>query len=344
MVFFYIPLDQWPPDINPEKPEYSWSVNRLGKWNWTIQTWQYLNEHGFKCHLTHELPEEGIILAHRQVLADDLRPGPRQLIVCILAEREWHPYAQIHLLQNPKQERKYKHSLAGLFDRLFFKMPSTAFVRYWPQPGLVPRNCEHGDRFENIVYMGIEKNIASELRKGEFQTNMKSLGLNWLPNYDKEKWTDYSDVDAILAVRSFDENTYDNKPATKLYNAWLAGVPAILGSESAFQHEGRSGEDYLEVQSVEDVFSSLCKLKDSAGEKQRFVKNGYARAGDLSLTTLVASWVNLMNDLLVPCYYQWRNTPTYSHQVYFFYRTLVLFHRLLKKKLHHRIEMLTGKR
>jgi hypothetical protein len=39
--------------------------------------------------------------------------------------------------------------------------------------------------------------------------------------------------------------------AIKLYNCWHAGVPAVLGAESAFRANRRSDLDYLEVQSLD---------------------------------------------------------------------------------------------
>ena len=37
------------------------------------------------------------------------------------------------------------------------------------------------------------------------------------------------------------------KPPSKLFNSWLAGVPAVLGHESAYRAERRSDLDYIEV-------------------------------------------------------------------------------------------------
>jgi hypothetical protein len=47
-------------------------------------------------------------------------------------------------------------------------------------------------------------------------------------------WHDYSTDDLVLAVRDLTEKDALVKPASKLVNAWIAGVPALLGPEPAF--------------------------------------------------------------------------------------------------------------
>jgi hypothetical protein len=53
------------------------------------------------------MPADGIVVAHRDFLPNNLRPSRRQLLVCLLADRNRagskgpHPYSQIHVVQNP---------------------------------------------------------------------------------------------------------------------------------------------------------------------------------------------------------------------------------------------------
>ena len=49
---------------------------------------------------------------------------------------------------------------------------------------------------------------------------LKDLGLNWQV-VSRDRWNDYSNVDAIFAVRNFKQaSDYKWKPASKLVNAW----------------------------------------------------------------------------------------------------------------------------
>ena len=62
---------------------------------------------------------------------------------------------------------------------------------------------------------------------------------------------------------------FDNKPFTKLVNAWRAGVPAILGPESAFQSLHRENTDYFDVRSLDEIKRSLEALRPQPGDYER---------------------------------------------------------------------------
>lgn len=80
-----------------------------------------------------------------------------------------------------------------------------------------------------------------ELQQPAWQEQLKALGLNWHVVTTSSRWHDYSDVDVVLAARAFGRpNSYAWKPATKLYNAWHAGVPAIFSGESSLLAERQS--------------------------------------------------------------------------------------------------------
>jgi hypothetical protein len=140
-----------------------------GQFNWTLQTYLRLRAVGFCCGLAREIPAEGIVVAHRDFLPTDLRPSRRQLMVCLLADRNrggsrgHHPYAQIHVVQNPHDDF-LTHASPGW--RAYY-MPQ------WPQPGLLPRDPDRGDRFEVAAFFGYEHNLASELRNPQ----VRVLGL-----------------------------------------------------------------------------------------------------------------------------------------------------------------------
>jgi hypothetical protein len=95
-------------------------------------------------------------------------------------------------------------------------------------------------------------NLAPELRESSWTQRVEALGLRWVAVGDTADWNNYSEVDAVLAIRSFSQHKFNHKPASKLYNAWKAEVPAILGCESAYQTERKSELNYLEAASVDD--------------------------------------------------------------------------------------------
>ncbi|MEM8808289.1 MAG: hypothetical protein AAGF01_19895, partial [Cyanobacteria bacterium P01_G01_bin.38] len=51
------------------------------------------------------------------------------------------------------------------------------------------------------------------------------------------RWHDYRQIGAVVAIRSFDRRRYDHKPATKLYNAWQ-GCPLFWAQSQPTEQPG----------------------------------------------------------------------------------------------------------
>ncbi len=328
-IYFYIPQSKWPPGNMPESPDayWQWSLSidytpYWGEYNWTLQTYLYLKADGFPCELTGTLPSEGIVVAHNDFLLDVLQPGPRLLIVCIKADRRRrHPYAQLYLVQNP-QEEMLKQSLT---------LGKSYYIPHWPQSGLIPRSSERGDRFENVSYIGNELNLAPELREPSWQEQLKDIGLCWhVANYDR--WNDYSEVDAIVAVRSFKHKEFTVKPALKLHNAWHGDVPAILGCETAYQAERKSKLDYIEVTSPADVILALKRLRDDKALRHAMVENGRVRARETQPAKITAQWRSFFTDVATPAYYRWC-AALHWRQTFLMARDLILKKNYMQNRL-----------
>jgi hypothetical protein len=271
----------------------------------------HLKSDGFPCSLVHRLPSEGIVVAYRDFLPDEVRPGPELLLVCILADKEEpgaagpHPYAQIHVVQNPKDRRVLKRG--GLWPAYY--------VPYWPQPGLQPREPERGDRFDTAAFFGYASNVAPELRGLSWAKRLHALGLTWrlVP---RQRWHDYSDVDVVVAVRSFDHQEYLYKPPSKLHNAWRAGVPAILGRESAYSANRTSELDYLEVTSVEEAVAALTRLRDDPALRHAMVENGRRRGEEVDPRTIVERWRRMLTHGVRAEHARWCVAPRWRRAVF----------------------------
>jgi hypothetical protein len=336
-IYFYLPQGKllYPPHYQTlashlaDSADFYWEGFAYGVFCWTFQTYLRLQANGFPCELVRSMPCEGIVLSHRDCFPDNLRPGPDLLMVCLQAERGRHPYAQIHVVQNPQA-----HTL-----RKFIKTPwSSYYIPHWPQPGLVPRAEARGDRFENVVFFGNEENLAAELKKSEWQEQLKCLGLSWHV-VNRDKWNNYSDTDVVLAVRDFDNRAHTTKPATKLYNAWHAGVPAILGCESAFRAERKNELDYLEVTSPDDAILALKRLRNDKALRHAMFENGRIRAEETHHTKITAQWCRFLTTLAVPAYYRWRTSSHLARETFLGYRYLV--HTISKIEL--RVKRITTK-
>lgn len=293
---FYIPQRYWPStgfpaSINDYHLNFD-SETKEGQLVWTLQTFLYLKKFNFPCKLTNAIPPDGVIIAHREFLPGKLMPNSKQLFVCIKADRYKHPFAQLHIVQNPTDD------LDVIWQRYY--------LPHWPQGRLIPRDGKREDRFENIAYFGSEIELAQEIRRSSWEKRINSLGLTWHQVTEKDRWNDYSYVDAILAVRSFDKNsTYNYKPASKLFNAWLAGVPAILGCESAYRVEGKNGVNYIEVSNVEEAIFALKRLKDDISFRHLIVKGCLIQAEQKNPEKIIEKWQNFLINKVIPEYEKW---------------------------------------
>ena len=326
-IYFYIPQGDLPSEL-PTNADHYWVGFRRGIYCWTLQTYLHLKANNFPCKLVETIPSEGIVLAHWDSLPQDLQPSSKLLIVCFQADRARHPYAQVHIVQNPQGLLK---QLWLLGDR--YLLPGEVYyMPHWPQPGLIPRNPTRRNQFVNIAFFGLESNLLPELRDSSWQEQVNALGLCWQTVSSFERWNDYSEVDAVVAVRSFQHSDYSWKPATKLFNAWHAGVPAILGCESAYQAERKSELDYWEVSSLTDITFALKRLRDDSILRQAIVENGLIRAQETQPKMLTERWKQLITKELIPVYERWCASSWYR-QAFLHQRQLASLTRGQRKAL-----------
>jgi len=310
-IHFYYPLGD-PKGVVAEQVVnvFSREKHRPGNYNWTVKTWAHLTCAGYTCKLTDTLPEEGIVVTHRELLPNRAVPGARQLFVCVVADFYRHPFAQLHTLQNRSAPMLTQPSPAW---------PGT-FLPLWPQTGLRPRDPARGERFENIAYYGLPERLAPQLRSKDFERRMQSLGFRFRV-VERNCWDDYRETDAVLAVRSFAQLPFDKFPPSKLYNSWFAGVPALLGRESAYRAERRSELDYFEVRGVEDVIDTLLRLRDDPAQRLAIQRNAALRAAENRPERLIERWIAFLDTTATPAYWRWRAATSAQRALFLASRT-----------------------
>lgn len=290
-IFFYNP--SWAPGAEADGDGgHRW---RAGNWVWTVKTARILASLGTPCTVVDEMPAAGIVFAHRNQLPDTLQPGPERLLACLVADATRHPFAQVHVFQNPADPALARPSAIW---------PS-AYVPHWPESDLVPRDPARGDAFVNVSYFGLEDRLAPELRRDAWRAHLQRLGLAWriVP---RDRWHDYADTDAVVAVRRFDRRPRHQFPASKLYNAWIAGVPAILGAESAYRAARTSPLDFVEVGTPADVARALQALQRDPELRRAMAAHGRRRAAEVAIPVIARRWQELLARVAIPSYERWR--------------------------------------
>jgi hypothetical protein len=314
-VLFFLPPHAWPSAEllaggasnmirNFKSTDWIWN----GSWVWTLQTYLWLRDSGCPVHLVKEMPDAGIVVACSGLVAVDFMPGPRQFLVSINGDESPDRYAQMRVSQNRTQTRLILDS---------------HYVSHWPQPGIIGRDPARGDTFNSIAYFGDDKNIASELRSADWSAFLARRGIDWhVRNAHSSRNTDFSDIDAVIGIRSFRHAGYIRKPASKLVNAWIAGVPAILGREIAFREQRRSAVDYLEVASVAEAGDAIDRLAASPALRRSMVENGLARAKEFTVQHITARWRHVLFDLAQKAAVRWSARSPASRRMFFLRRQL----------------------
>lgn len=305
-----------------EQDSQQWTGDSNNFTCWICRTYTYLKKTGLDCKVIDYLPPQGIVIADRDTLGNQYPYLGQTLLICAKGDREFHPSAHLHIVHNPTQLLNTKNTVWNPY-----------YIPHWPQPSLIHRVIERGFKLENIAFLGTRSNFAKELSSPKWINALEKLGCKWNPVFDPNQWNDYSNIDLVVAVRSFDRSTYDNKPASKLINCWRAGVPAILAPESAFIAIKKSELDFLTVPTLDQAIQAVERLKNNPELYLAMVKNGIERAEEFSEETITQLWLDFFNQYVFPSYQQWQTSSELTRRSLFLKRYGKLKLDRIKKKL-----------
>lgn len=251
-----------------------------------------LQRAGYSCRLSREIKEPAIYVVHPDYYRPSMRKAAGCFLVWVRNDRESNPWAPVEIVQNPRQARPR-------YDRPCFYVP------YFPQIGLIPRDHEtRRDRFETIQYYGRQHNLHRHYDNPAFLAWAEANGMQFRADFDPSHWHDYSQVDAVLAVRDY-HHAWPNKPASKLVNCWRAGVPALLGPESCFQAFRRTELDYFEIRSLEQAKRVLLHLKADPALRRQIRENGERRQSEISFDGVTQAWAAVLDRHIKPLARVW---------------------------------------
>jgi hypothetical protein len=305
-VHFYLP-ERYLPDPGRQEAWRSGKITQLEEAGkiacaqcWIYQTWLALERSGFPANLTHSLPSDGTLVALTNCVSADFRASERVFFVGVVADHVAHPRAHLHLVQNKAHAQR---------------LWSSAFMPLWPHPNLIPRNPARLDRFENVCFFGESANLARELADSSWRKRLRDkLGLNFVV-CGADRWHDYSEADCVVAVRGFGRSVYIHKPATKLYNAWLAGVPFIGGMDSAYAADGRPGRDFLQASTTDELFARIRVLQERPALREQLVAAGKISARNFSFEATLDRWKRLLDHTVPELAARWRRKSVAGRRV-----------------------------
>lgn len=181
---------------------------------WPLLTWARLSavECPFDVRLATRAVDGAVCLFHW----DDAVPRlgvHRCFAVVVQADRPDPALADMTVVQNGLEGE-------GAYRR---------YIPLWTQPGLVPRDPGRGDTLRTLAYLGSDQYEPHFVKSPAFRSALRERGVTFVNRF-QGWWHDYREIDAVLAVRDCPPVVLATKPASKLVNAWTAGVARPLGA------------------------------------------------------------------------------------------------------------------
>jgi len=289
-IFFYHPVFKGLNEREILDLNNDWQFFTTGPKVWIVQTYIKLKLAGYPVKAIGDIPKAGLVVIHSDHFYkfwEQAESTQRMVFICIRADRKENSYADFEVLQNAKFEDK----------------KTKFFIPHWPQPNLIERNPQRGNTVRRIAFKGFLSNLNPILRGEIWQNYLRENNLEWVvdaPVWNgadddyETNWNDYREVDLLIAIREDIGNCYDNKPASKLINAWRAGVPCILGPEVPYQELRRNDVDYFEASSLDEVIGSINRLLESPRLYRQMVENGLIRSKQYSESKIIQQWADLL--------------------------------------------------
>ena len=256
-----------------------------GRNSWIAQTYvrlrRALEARGWKVRVGARFVPGAIAIVHRDDANDFLGNAHASFLVVVRADRPPVRACDFALVQN-------ELSLS----------PLERFLPLWPQPGLLPRAAERGTRVERLAYHG--RHVPAWFADARFARCLQQRGIRF--EVKRSGWEDYQFVDVALASREDAAAVLATKPASKLYNAWLAGVPALASPEPAYRELRRSPIDYIEIGNPRDVLRALDLLRANPRLYSAMVANGLVRGREFALEAIRDRWLDFLEIEVWPAF------------------------------------------
>ena len=295
-------------------PQDAVKVFTRGDLNWCLQTYFILsrqNKIALKC--TNTLCDDSINIVHSDQLLK-LKGNPSQFLVCVRADYPKRRWAHYHIVQNQKQLGS-----------------DTSYVPHWVQPGLIKRD-ENRQGVKRVAYAGeiLNGNLAGSVKTWEDLFSPHDIEFVTLAG---GSWHDLKDIDVLIGIRSFNSQTYDSKPPTKLFSAWHANIPFIGGHDSAFLQVGTPGIDYLLASTPEEAVNAVLKLRDNKDLYISLIENSKEKVEKYNENSIAKEWLEILSRTIIDRYELWKARPTDESKKFILHQRLGLAEHEVKKAI-----------
>jgi len=264
-----------------------------GRNSWIAQSYlrlrDALTERGFEVGLSRHFEPGALCIAHRDDANDFSHAASTAYRLVVRADRAPVHACDLAIVQNGLGAASHER-----------------FIPLWPQPGLVPRDPSRGAAIRSLAYQGRLGSAPEWFRSRAFLRDLGARGVAF--EVRASGWESYRDVDLALAARRESPRVLATKPATKLYNAWHAGVPVLAMPEPAYLELRRSVFDFVEVHGPGDIVRAVDSLRRDPSLYRALVANGHQRAAEFGVERTRDRWLRLIESEAVPAFLRSKET------------------------------------
>src|SRR5258708_39893784 len=232
-----------------------------GRNSWIAQSYLRLRgalrDRGWRVAASGSFVPGAICVAHRDDANDFRTKAHESFLVIVRADRAPVVACDLALVQNGLAPARHER-----------------FIPLWPQPGLNPRD-EGRLGIRHVAYLGRMGAAPWWFSDEEFHRSLRRRGVTF--EMRREGWDDYRAIDVALASRAEAPAVLATKPATKLYNAWLAGVPMLASPEPAYREARRPPLAFIEISAAHGAVRAIDLLRANPRLYEAMVANGRAR-------------------------------------------------------------------
>ena len=285
---------------------------------WIVQTYLHVRDalaaDGWTVALSDRFEAGAICVAHWDELHRPRWRAPRSYLIGVRADRP-------PLLVADKVVRQ---------NTLVPDAAGRVGIPLWPQPGIRPRRPERGNDVRRVGYFGRLAMAPSFFSDSLFRRELDVLGLEFVPS--EHDWQDYRDVDVVIAFRTAPPSLLLHKPVTKLSNAWLAGVPAIVGPEPAYLQLRTDENDMCVAHDGAEVIAELKRLVHEPGHYAAMRERAARRAPAFDVPAIRDRWLAFFRERVAPAFAQWRHEEAGFARRYAWYLDALLAERIAAKR------------
>ena len=284
-----------------------WWLFNCGEWAWIVQTYHRLIKYSIE-GLSVSSSAKPVSDSINVIFSDDYlnlkNKADYYCAVVILDRFVFYP-GNLSIVQNKE------HSLPFRFK----------YVTHWSQAGLVPKDNTIKNKVIKIGFFGLPANSIDLL---ELANDIENKDVELIIAGPKS-WNDYSEIDIAIGIRCFSGKRYNQKPPTKLLNAWRAGVPFIGGVDSAYSQVGENKKNYIRVNNRVELVEAIDVIINDSVFSKNLIDNGFDEFKKYSNKNIEKEWLDLLFNEEVN-FNNWkrksnfqRNTLTYFSFLYYNY-------------------------